>query len=369
MKILIDLLYIENNKTSGVANFAFRLLEGIQQFHQERIDEFILLIGKKDIAFVQKHYPYFRYLSSDKFNRIRIPYISSFIESFELRKIIKKYSIDIYYNPFVHADSKICQCTMMGTVHDIQQLSVRKGLKLLIYRCFLKKKLTVFHKLICISKHSLNELTSFMPELHGKCQVVYNSVVVSAVEDLPNIHSLKPYILNVNTLEEYKNVLTLVKAFETIQDKIPHRLILKGKITNYWKDEVKPYLEKQGLENRVLLLDCSLSSGQMTALYTNASLFVTPSTMEGFGFTPVEAMVCGTPVISTKIPALYESTMGKATYLEDPYDVATLAHLMLQVLVSTDTSHLQEVSQQISETYSIRKNTDGILKELGVITG
>ena len=205
-----------------------------------------------------------------------------------------------------------------------------------------------------------------MPELKNRCCVVYNSVPVAPMEPLQNIDSFKPYILNVNTLLEYKNVLTLVKAYTLIKNKVPHNLVLKAKETPYWNEVVKPYIDKYNLNNRVFLIEKSLTNGQMTTLYTNATLFVSPSTMEGFGLTPVEAMICGVPTIVSKISALHESTMGMAIYLEDSYDVNGLANLMLNTIRSKDNITSDKIAKKLSETYSIQRNAEGYLNEWGI---
>lgn len=127
MKILFDLLYIRDSRTTGVANFAFRLLDGIKQYYGNIVNNIILLIDQKDIDIINERFMNFNYIASTKFNRIKVPYISSIIESIELNKIIRNNKINIYYNPFVHANSKFCQCMMIGTIHDIQQLSLKKG--------------------------------------------------------------------------------------------------------------------------------------------------------------------------------------------------------------------------------------------------
>src|SRR5207248_3120913 len=72
----------------------------------------------------------------------------------------------------------------------------------------------------------------------------------------------------------------------------------------------------------------------LPALYGGADLFVFPSLYEGFGLPPVEAMACGTPVITSAIPVLQEVGGDAARYV-DPHSVDELCQAMLTVLDDT----------------------------------
>jgi glycosyltransferase involved in cell wall biosynthesis len=69
----------------------------------------------------------------------------------------------------------------------------------------------------------------------------------------------------------------------------------------------------------------------LAALYRLASLFVFPSLYEGFGLPPLEAMACGTPVITSNVSSLPE-VMGDAALLIDPYEPDAIADAMRRVL-------------------------------------
>jgi glycosyltransferase involved in cell wall biosynthesis len=68
------------------------------------------------------------------------------------------------------------------------------------------------------------------------------------------------------------------------------------------------------------------------ALYRGASLFVFPSHREGFGFPPLEAMLCGTPVVTSKESSLPE-VCGSAAWFVDPRSVDSIADGLLRVLL------------------------------------
>ena len=69
----------------------------------------------------------------------------------------------------------------------------------------------------------------------------------------------------------------------------------------------------------------------LPAIYSGARLFVFPSLYEGFGLPPLEAMVCGTPVVCSNAASLPE-VVGSAAITVDPYDVGCLAEALRRVL-------------------------------------
>ncbi len=85
-----------------------------------------------------------------------------------------------------------------------------------------------------------------------------------------------------------------------------------------------------GLEQRVRLLDY-VDEADLPGLYSAAQAYVFPSLYEGFGFTPLEAMACGAPVVCSRASSLPE-VVGEAAWLVDPHDVPGMAAALIGVL-------------------------------------
>lgn len=124
-----------------------------------------------------------------------------------------------------------------------------------------------------------------------------------------------PYVVWVGTLEPRKNVGTLVRAFTGLsrQGRVPHRLVLVG--PEGWLSA-----GQVGEADRALLGDRLRAVGhvadpELRALYAGADLFCLPSLHEGFGLTVLEAMVQGTAVVCSDLPALREVAADAAHYL------------------------------------------------------
>jgi glycosyltransferase involved in cell wall biosynthesis len=73
-------------------------------------------------------------------------------------------------------------------------------------------------------------------------------------------------------------------------------------------------------------------------LYSGAIALLYPSLYEGFGLPPLEAMACGTPVVTSRNTSLPE-VVGDAAVVVDPYDVDSIAEGILQVLSSASLRH------------------------------
>jgi len=116
----------------------------------------------------------------------------------------------------------------------------------------------------------------------------------------------RPYLLHVGTLEPRKNIDVLVRAFAAVkaQADLPHALVLAG-ARGWLYDLIFDLVRRLGLTQDVHFLDF-VSPSDLPLWYNCADLFVYPSVYEGFGLPVVEAMACGTPVITTRSSSLIE---------------------------------------------------------------
>ena len=100
------------------------------------------------------------------------------------------------------------------------------------------------------------------------------------------------------------------------EKQIPNILVISGVGGPQKKDLENIIIEKK-LEKNIILTSF-VSNEERNALIENSNVFLFPSLFEGFGMPPVEAMMLGTKVITTKCTSLYEVTNGKCEYVEDP---------------------------------------------------
>jgi glycosyltransferase involved in cell wall biosynthesis len=138
------------------------------------------------------------------------------------------------------------------------------------------------------------------------------------------------FILGVGSVQPRKNLVRLIEAYSILSDKrdLPP-LILVGKKAWLFEDSLKAAVE-HGVEDKVRFTDF-VPDDDLPGLYTLSTCFVYPSFFEGFGIPPLEAMQCGSPVITGNRTSLPE-VVGDAGILVDPFDVTSIADAIDRVL-------------------------------------
>ena len=139
------------------------------------------------------------------------------------------------------------------------------------------------------------------------------------------------YILSVGHLEPRKNYSRLIHAFSILKKKygIDHKLVIVGR--ENWKYQPIYDLVKRLRLGESVIFTRFVSDGDLPAIYQMADVFVTASTFEGFGFTPLEAMAAGTPVAASNATSLPE-VIGDAGVLFNPYDEDDIAEKIYSVI-------------------------------------
>jgi glycosyltransferase involved in cell wall biosynthesis len=142
----------------------------------------------------------------------------------------------------------------------------------------------------------------------------------------------RPYLLTVGTIEPRKNLIHLVDTFERLNH-YDGDLVLAGRLG--WKYEsILERIRRSPRANRIRLLH-EVDDAALPALYAGADAFLIASHYEGFGFPPLEAMACGTPVISSTGGSLAE-VLGDGAILLDSFDFDRWTHAIQHLLASSD---------------------------------
>jgi glycosyltransferase involved in cell wall biosynthesis len=145
-----------------------------------------------------------------------------------------------------------------------------------------------------------------------------------------NANGFDPYALYVGNVLPHKNLGRLVDAFAAVSGRMPGRLVIRGWGKRRHVEALRARIARHELEDRV---DWQPYAGdeELPALYRGARMLLLPSLAEGFGLTALEAMACGTPVITSNTSSLPE-VVGDAGLLVDPRDTTAIAEAIGRLL-------------------------------------
>ncbi|MBP6512474.1 MAG: glycosyltransferase family 4 protein [Bacteroidia bacterium] len=332
MRIGIEAFRIFRKNKHGMDIVAIEQIKRIQYLDRDNLY----------FIFCFKDYDNFLIEETENVKIIKLPQIPSPIaEQFLLPFLAIKYNLDILHSTgntsplFVH-------CRRIITLHDI--IYLRKDINLkggsiyqrignayrrLIVPLVLPKASSIF----TVSETEKEAITKTLPELKNKISVVYNacssnftakpkqSTLSSKLKyGLPN----EPYFLLHGNTDPKKNTKNTLIAF--------HQLLTKGKLkrrivlTDLKATEVQKIIKQNNLDglDEFLILTNYVNHEDMPDLYTQAFAFLYPSIRESFGLPIIEAMSCGTPVITSNSSCMPEIAKDAARFV-DPFDPASIA--------------------------------------------
>lgn len=149
------------------------------------------------------------------------------------------------------------------------------------------------------------------------------------------------FILSLNTLEPRKNLTTLLRAYARIKDVVAMPLVVVGG-KGWMYGPIFELVDDLGLRDRVRFTGF-VPREELALWYNAATVFVYPSLYEGFGLPPLEALQCGTPVITSNAASMPE-VVGDAAVTFDPLDIEGLSTVLLRVI--GDDALRQELRQR-----------------------
>lgn len=154
---------------------------------------------------------------------------------------------------------------------------------------------------------------------------------VAAVKEKYGIEG--DYILFLSTLEPRKNVTKIIKAYDLLSPELrsKYKLVLAGK-KGWLDEEIEELCDKMGDQ---VIRTGRVETDDKPALYTGASLFAFPSVYEGFGMPILEAMACGTPVVTSSTSSMPE-VAGDAAIVVEPHNVHDIVDAFTSVLTDAN---------------------------------
>ena len=348
-KILIDLSYVRTKPYSGVAKYAYRILDHIVE--SGRVDTYALILDNVSFNVIKKKYPQFESIVIGNQWISHIPIIRTIWLSLSFRKVVNNSIYDIVFCPW----GNLITCLknrkiVISVIHDLQAIIDWKGFSLEYSRWMFRRIIENSSLIVTISCFSKQQILSFYPNANV---VNWGNSVSLPQKNVSFQRFPFHYVLFVGRLCKMKNIITLVKAYSRIVNKINGRkLLIVGQRNKYWNEEILPLIKAYQIEDKIVVLD-SISEQQLSSLYRYADLFVFPSLREGFGSPPVEASLMCTPVLSTHEDSLEEVSLGLWYTYENPLDDEELASKMMDILQTPPTGEeLNDIRDRMLANYS-----------------
>jgi len=225
----------------------------------------------------------------------------------------------------------------------------------------MRRALKRARKIVAISMHTRSDIIGYMAGAFNPDKVVVAPIGCDEVYQYPpskarmadvrTRYALARYILFVGTIEPRKNILTLLHAFERVAATNSNiQLVLAGRL-GWGYNDILSVSEKSRFCRQIKFIGF-VPDDDMPALYRMASVFVYPSLYEGFGIPVLEAMTCGTPVITSNVSSMPE-VVGEAGILLDPNNEKELAAAITRVVSDSSLAqHLSDAGLERSRTFS-----------------
>lgn len=257
--------------------------------------------------------------------------------SYELRQ----HPVDVLHVQYTAPP--FCPVPVVATIHDLAfehmpETFTRRGsfqLKLTVRRTAQRAA-----RIATVSEYSRWDLLRTYRLAPEKVAVTYNGVEShftsvltknEANEIRKQFGINRDFLLAVGSLQPRKNLIRLIRAYARLRSEVPNftpQLVIVGR--KLWlADEIFAEIRRQRWADDVILTGY-VDDADLPKLYRQATAFVYPSLFEGFGLPPVEAMACGTPVITSNVSSLPEVT-GGAALLIDPMDQSSIESALLTI--------------------------------------
>lgn len=243
----------------------------------------------------------------------------------------------LYRRPFVVTIHDLTRFTFQGQKHH-------GWLHQRAYEAVFGSAIRHAAHVIAVSRWTALELLQRFPAVAGRLSVITEGVEEQFVprpdaeaDDGQVLESLgvrRPYLLYVGLWMRHKNLAVVLEAFRRIRDTgFPGTLVITGE-GRAWDEDPSSMAASSGVRSSVVLPG-RVSDAALVALYRRAEALLFPSLSEGFGLPPLEAMACGTPVITSSAGSLPE-ILGEAALFVDPRNPRELADAALVLLGDSD---------------------------------
>ncbi len=273
----------------------------------------------------------------------------SLAEQTKFLHILNKEKLDITYFP--HFNIPIFyKRPYIVTIHDLT-LSFFPGKKMtkfyhrIAYSLTIKNAVRRAKYIIAVSENTKKDIIKHLHISAQKIKVIYNGIsdkfkfikdTLCLQKTLKKYNITKEFLLYTGVWRNHKNLVNLIRAFEIIKNTshLNLQLVITGKPDPSYP-EIKKTANNSRMKNDIIFTGL-IPEEDLINLYNAAHIYVFPSLYEGFGFPPLEAMKCGTPVAASFSSSIPEICGKENAVFFDPYDTNDMAKKIIMLYKNTD---------------------------------
>lgn len=301
-------------------------------------------------------------------------------EQVELPRILKREKVDLLHSPHFNLPL-VRPCPTVVTIHDVIYLACPEDLPSpvgrLYYRSMMSASAKLASRILTDSEYSKKDIVRYLKADPGKVEVIYPGVDGTfhrPIDDgqLANLLSkygiAGEYILYTGIFKPRKNHAGLLRAFHYLRRKgYQAQLVIAGPVES-GESELRRLAQELGVAGDVIFAGF-VSDEDLKALYSGARVYACPSLYEGFGFTVLEAMACGVPVVCSSETSLPEVAGDAALYADarnpDEFGAALLRACNDMVL----RDELQQCGRRNLQRFSWQNTADQTLAAYSHVLG
>jgi glycosyltransferase involved in cell wall biosynthesis len=333
MRIAVNARLLTHTRKEGLGVYAHEVISRLVQQHPE--DEFLFLFDRP--------YPASSIYGPNVTPLVygppaRHPFLYYIWFHLRLPRVLKKHKADVFFSPdgYLALGADIPQVPVFHDLNFEHFPGLFSPIERWFYHTFFPKYAHTAKRIVAISNFTRQDLVATYGVPSDHIDTVYNGLGLDVMpasdksqEAFREKHALKaPYFAFVGGLYPRKNLINMVKAFDVFktQTGLPHEFVIAG--SRYRESE--PLFEAvKGLNHAtsIRFLGRLPERSEVNALLSGATALMYVSLFEGFGLPLIEAMQCGTPVITGKGSAMPEIA-GEAALYAEASDVADIARSM-----------------------------------------
>jgi glycosyltransferase involved in cell wall biosynthesis len=348
MRIGINALFLQKPAT-GSGQHLFHLLEGLDEL-DDKENKYVLLSPRFRRAYAVS-WPHL----SDRFQNVEVMSAlaqlgenveKAWWEQFGLLQSGRAENVDLLHCPYF-ASPVVPMFPTVVTIHDVIPLVLKEYAwrrQTHAYNALVSAAAKQASAIIAVSQYSKRDIERTLRIPPERIHVIGNAVDdgFRRITDSWQLLAVRQryeigerYVLYFGGFDLRKNVLGTIRSYARLPAQLRQRyqLVIAGRLHHFGHPlypDPRPLVRELGLDGRVIFTG-SIREEDKAPLYSGATCFVFPSLYEGFGIPVLEAMACGTPVLTSNTTSLPE-VVGDAGVLVDPTSEQAIAEALGQLL-------------------------------------